>query len=347
MIRLRHALNFILCFALVMPFPAMAGAGQRTPESMLSLVDEYINEVKSDQPGPIFLLAGRDEYIAKAVVGQIDTLEAEDFNLFLFHLMERFVDSPTQRPYLFSLLKLIRESIAADLANTAQLREGPGHEIITGAYTYAAWILIGYAGVRFAAARSARGAEFIRELHKREIALNQAPRIYKIGYKVAGNPLVWSAAAGAGIGYWNYLLQSNRVHRLDPIEVLSVVQAQLACHLSYKALEIEDEFELIKNSDEKVKSDGKAFLEKVKNIGEQAGVLEKQFARLQSLDISERLFQKTLKQFPLSADWQQFRSALSEAEMSKDGQCRQMSLTHVQGELEKMAVVIGAKGVEQ
>lgn len=339
-------MNFLakifLSLILALTSVAQAAPGLRNPEQMLTLVDEYIAEVSSKQPGPVYLLTGREAYLAKAVATQIAALEPEDFNLFQFYLMDRYIKEPAQREHLYAFNRIVRDMIATDLANSASLRSGPWHEVVVGSYTYGAWILLGSViGWRFLFSRSTRAVDFARGLKQRELSMAQSPALYRLGYKAATNPLILSVGAGAGAGYLNYLLQSQRTHRVDPLQIMMVVQAQLACHLSYSGLAIQEKFESIRNAEEFPAEEGKKLLAEIASIGEQSKVLSQQFGRLEQIDVRDPLFQRTLQQFPKSESWAQFRSSLTDAETSRDGKCRQMSLVHLKLELDKTAMVIG------
>jgi hypothetical protein len=348
----RRLLSLTLCLSLGWPAQSFAVLQSRTPEAMLALVDEYVQEIQT-QPGayspPIFgrssisrsrrntpFEIARATYLAQRVVGQVITLNAEDFNMFMFYAVERYVKEPKQRPQIYLLFKQLHDAIAADLQNSKQLRDSPYHEMVSGAYSWMTWILVLYVGFRFKATQTLRGREFLAEVEKRELAIGRN-KYYRSAYNVVSNPLVWSSAVGAGLGYLNYLIQSSRVHKLDPLEILKVVQAQLACDLSYRGLEIEQEWLNIKNEPLAIAQSGPQLQEKITEITSQAATLHKQYGRLESLDVKERLFQQTLKLYPQAESWQQFRKNLSEADDSKDGQCRQMSLVHLKLELEKIA----------
>jgi hypothetical protein len=336
MILFRRLLSLTLCLSLAWPAQSFAVLQSRTPEAMLALVDEYVREMQSDQPGPMQLDIGRANYLAQYVVGQVITLNAEDFNTFMFYAVERYVNEPEQRPQIYLLFKQLHDAIAADLQNSKQLRDGPYHEMVSGAYGWMTWILVLYVGFRFKATHTLRGRQFLAEIEKRELAIGRK-KYYRTAYNVASNPLVWSSALGAGLGYWNYLIQSNRVHKLDPLEILKVVQAQLACDLSYRGLEIEQEWLNIKDDPSAIAQRGRELQQNLKQVAAESSTLHKQYKRLESLDVKERLFQQSLKLFPQAENWQQFRKSLSEAEESKDGQCRQMSLVHLKLELDKIA----------
>lgn len=337
MMPLRRLLSLILCLSLAAPMEGFAVLKSRTPETMLALVDEYVQETLSEQPGPIHLGAGRAAWLAKNVVGQVITLSPEDFNMFLFYTVERYIKDAKHRPQIYLLLKQIHDAIKADLDNTKQLKEGPYHEMVKGSYSYLTWIIVLYVGFRFKAAHTMRGREFLMEIEKREMAIGKN-KYYRSAYNVASNPVVWGGLAGAGIGYVNYLRELDKVRRSDPLEILKVVQANLACDLSYRGLEVEQEWLKIKDEPNAIGVLGPKLQEKARNLMAESAVLSKQYKRLQSLDTKERLFQQTLKELP--ENWAQFRKSLTEAEESKDGQCRQMSLIHLKLELEKIDTAI-------
>ena len=333
---IRRFLSLTLCLSLGLPTQGFAVLKNRTPEAMLDLVDEYVREMQSQQPGPIQLSVGRATYLAKNVVGQVITLNPEEFNMFLFYATERYVKEPKQRPQIYLLYKQIHDAIIADLENSKQLRDGPYHEMVSGAYGWMTWVLVLYVGFRFKAAQTLRGREFLAEIEKRELAIGRN-KYYRSAYNVVSNPLVWSSAIGVGLGYWNYLIQSNRTHKLDPLEILKVVQAQLACDASYRGLAIEQEWTNMKSDPATISLRGKPLLKKIVDLQSEAALLQKQYKRLESLDVKERMFQQTLKLYPQAGSWLEFRKNLIEAEESKDGQCRQMSLIHLNLELEKIS----------
>lgn len=311
-----------------------------TPTDMLNLVDEYIAENRSTQTGPIHLDVGKQVYLAQAVVGQVIGLTPEDFNMFLFYTIERYIKRPSERGEIFTLLKELRDAIAVDLHNTQMLRDGPGHSIVNGAYRKAAWVLVMYAGFRFAATYLTRGKAFLSIMEQQELALIQRGPYYRLAYRVATNPLVWATAAGGAIGYWDYLRDRNKTQKLDPIEILNVVQANLACDLSYRALEVEDEYEKYSSDPKLLEGVAPRLLRKIDWIGGQAELLKKQFARLQSLEIGERLFNERLQRFPPAKNWQQFRSNLVDAEKLKDGECRAISLDSLNLHFTKLAMIL-------
>lgn len=311
-----------------------------TPSEIDKIVDEYIGEAKSSQAGPMHLSVGKQVYLAQAIVGEVIGYTPEDFNMFLFYTIERYIKEPQNREVIFTLLKELRGAISADLFNSKMLREGPQHNIVQGMYRHAAWVLVMYAGFRFAATYLTRGKQFLSVMEKKELELIQRGPYYRLGYRVATNPLAWSTAAGAGIGFWEYLRDRNKTQKHDPIEVLEVVQASLACDLSYRALELQDEYEKFSKDPEMLGLRATRLLSKIEDIGNQAGLLKKQFSRLESLEIGERLFNERMQRFPPAKTWQKFRSNLVQAEQLKDGECRAVSMENLERHFKKLTATL-------
>jgi hypothetical protein len=335
--RPRLAVNWLCAFLVAfslgtfsLPATSFAAVGATPPAGMMDLVDLYVKELATASPDNMFGRIGKEEFLAKAVATQVATLEPEDFNVFLFYVMDRYIKNPGERKALFAFVQALRESVAADLANTAQIEQGPAHEMVTGAYTWGAWILIGgLIGWRVILASPLRTSTFMQKLQQQEMAIARAPRAYRLTYRITTNPLLWASAGGAGIGYFQYLLEKNRTHRLDPSRILNVVQAQLACQLSYQALDLEDRFEAARGDDERLRSAYPDLDAGITRTLEQARDLTDQFPRLDNLDVRDDLFQQDLRSLPMAKNFQDFRKDLSEADQAPDGRCRQMSLTHL------------------
>lgn len=324
-------LSFTL-FANSLAYAAVSG----NPKDALQLVDEYL-QMRSAKPAEgqtpkeaLFNALGKEDYITQAVAMQLLSLEPEDFNLFLLYFMDRYVNKPSERLVLFDFLKILRGMIENDLANTELVKEGPEHYLVEGSYSYLMWIVVGGAiGWRTIMASPLRNSAFLREVGARDAALIRSSRVYRYSTKIMRNSLIGASVGGVGIGYLDYLLQSHRTHRLDPAEILMVVQANLACQLSYDALKLNERVEAAVNDEKTVVQLAPALKLELTATIENAQVLLKEFPRLTKLDVNDRLFAKTLSFVPPAKDWQQYKKLLNESEANQDGQCRQISMEFV------------------
>lgn len=322
---------------------AFAGVGGRTPEQMSQLIDQYVSEMRKTTDGAL-AEAGRGEFLAEAVTAQVTALEPEDFNLFLLRLVDRYVNHPEERKIIGDFTQVLREGIAADLENTKDLNEGPLHSVLSGTFNYVFWILIGGAVLKQGVLPRLPGAAaFTAQLSEREALLMQKGRLYALPYKTLKHPWVLSAGAGAGLGYLNYVLETHKTHRLDPQPIFSIVQADLACHISYRALELMERYSKAKDRKDEFVKQHEELLVQARDLSAQSQVLLDQYSQLANLDVKDRLFQQNIGQLPPAQSWQEFRKNLSEADTSKDGQCRQMSLTMVKIDLDKISDEISAE----
>ncbi len=308
--------------SLQLSFPAHCAAP--TPVELVDLVEEYIVHMKSQQTGSVFLPAGRQEYLSKAVAAKIAAQEPENFNLFLFFLIDSYVKRSADRPYLFSLMQILRDHISSDLEATRLLQEGPAESIKQSVYSYWIWIAL-TVGIswKLMLSRSAPLTERVRHINE---GLAQRGRLYQLPYRMLANPLTISLAPAVFWGYFQYFLESHRTHRLDPGEILKVVQAQMACHLSYRGLEIQDQFEAISSNEAELKTMSPELRGAIDQILTEANQLQKQNPYLLNLRVNDRFFTNTLKQYPESKSWQQFRRALNTTSTDQAGTCRQVSL---------------------
>ncbi len=340
--------KLILALALFTSHLSHGSGVGRSPEQMMGLFDEYLAHVTSQQQGPVWLEYGRQKFLARAVIAQIAAMRPDDFNALMFLMMERYVNKPAERQYLFNFLSATTESLSADLEYSRALQAGPQALMLEGSYKYGIWLLIaGHVVFKVALSRNVKGlADLMRQLRQREVALTEMNKFYGLSYRVATSPTTWltvaSTAGGAGLGALEHLIQSSGTHRLNPMIATMVVQAQLACHLSYQGLAVQEEFESVKNDPAKLKEAKPALLEQITTIAGQGKVLAEQYSRLENLDVRDRLFKKVLEQYPTADNWQKFRTMLTEAETSQNGQCRQMSMLHLKNELDKTAAEIRA-----
>ncbi len=327
--------------ALILSLTSFSVNAQQPLERSAKLLDDYIGHVRrlpSDSP---WSTVGRNEFLAKAVVMQLATLRPDEFNLFLFHMMDKYVNQPEDRAAIKSLADTLGVELAADFEASKMLQNGPLQYVIRGAYSYGAWLMLaGAIGWKFIFARSQSTAEFLRQIRQRELTLNQKGRFASLGYRVATSPTTWIVGGSLGLGalggYIEYVLKSNSTYRINPATVLMVVQAQLACDLSYQALTIQEKFESLMNDSDQLEKEYGPMLTEIRRIRAEAQGLSEQWPRLENLDVQDRLFAEVLEQFPQSENWRDFRKALSEAETSRDGRCRQMSMLHLNQELEKL-----------
>ena len=324
--------RIILAGILSLQLSLPAHAAAPTSVELTELVEQYIGHMKSQQTGSVFLPTGRQEYLSKAVAAKIAAQEPENFNLFLFFLIDSYVKRTTDRPYLFSLMQILRDHISADLEATRLLQEGPTESIKQSVYSYWIWIAL-TVGIswKLMLSRSAPLTERVRHINE---GLAQRSRLYQLPYRMLANPLTISLAPAVFWGFFQYFLESHRTHRLDPGEILKVVQAQLACHLSYRGLEIQDQFESIASNEAELKSKAAKMRGTIDLILTEADQLRKQNQQLLNLRVNDRFFAKALKQYPESKSWQQFRQALNTTDTDQAGTCRQVSLDFLSRSLE-------------
>lgn len=320
----------------------------RSPEQMMGLFEEYLSHVKSRQQGPVWLEYGRQKHLARAVIAQITAMQPDQFNALLFLLMERYVAKPEERTYIFNFLSATTETISADLEYSRSLQDGPAALMLDGAWKYGAWVLIaGHIGYGVMVRKNIMGvADIAKHFRQRQVAIGNYNKYLGIGYGVATSPTTLIAIGSTGIGvaggYFEHMIGSSGTHRFNPMIATMVVQANLGCHLSYLGIAAQDDYEKVKDDNDKLKAAKKDLLTRIASVSEQAKVLNDQFSRLENLDVRDRLFQKVLEQYPKAEGWTKFRELLTNAETSSNGQCRQMSMRSLRAELEKTAVEINA-----
>ena len=343
-------IQFILALAIALGphAPAHATVTGRTPEQMIALFDEYVKHAKLQKDAahpatPDWTTIGGKEFLTKTVISQLSAVEPADFNLFIFYIMDRYVNQPTEREIIFDFISSLSAAIAPDLEITRRLQSGPTAFVLEGALVYGTGLLlVGSLAWKFIFSRAGWGLEFMRHLRQRELALNNISRVFGGGFKLGTHPMTLAFTAGAAAGYIkDYVIPGGSTRRFDPSAILMVIQAQVACHLSYRGLELQNRYEAIQDDPEQVAKEQQDLAGKIKDIQTQSQELVTQWPRLESLDVKDRLFIKTLNAFPKATDWQKFRQSLSEAETSQDGRCRQMSLIHLNRELAKTAELLG------
>lgn len=330
----------LLCavVALLLPLQSFAAVNRSDPARMLELVDQYLAELKVQPTGNKDLFnAGQQAYLANAVSAQINTLEPEDYNVFLFYLMDRYIKNPDERKDLFTFVKALHDSNASEWARYKQIDDGPAHFVVDGVFAYGTWILLGgIVGWRVVMHTPARNTALVQSMQRLELSMATKPKPYRYTYKVLSSPFTTSALAGGIVGGLEYIREKSKARRLDPLPVLNVVQSQLACLVSYQGLELADRFEAVRNDSEALVREFQGLDAAITQTHKEASLLVEQYPSLDNLDVTDRLFQQKLAQLPQAKNWQEFRKNLIEAEQSADGQCRQMSLTHLKIQLEEL-----------
>ena len=316
------------------------------PQRVLQVVDEYIATMKDaqnpdDLKAQTFKPIGQADYLGKVVSTQLLSLQPEDFNIFLFYFMDRYIHHPEERKLLFDFTQLVRGMIKNDLDNTKALREGPYSFIFQGSYKYATWIFLGVSGLvlwRKILSSPARTAALVSEMKTQESAITSLGRSLRDTAITMNKPLLWvgvslSGAAGGGL---EYVLKTHSTHRLDPAEILMVVQSQLACEVSIEGLALEQRFEdLAKDDDQLLKGSAKLKTD-ISALMSQSKDLLDQFPRLTDLYVNDRLFKQTLQVFPQANNWAEYKKMLNDSDINKDGQCRQIALNRLTDQLSEM-----------
>lgn len=338
-------LLLILRLITTLSVPAIASP-TADPQATFSVVDKFITmqseKAPEDAKAKMLAPTAKAAYLSKAISLQILSLEPEDFNLFLFYFMDRYIHKPDERKVLFKFLESLRGMMEADLNNTAMLKDGPEAMILEGTYTYGTWILLGgtaMLGWRAIVSNPMRSGTLVNQMAQREASQVRSNSLVRYGTRLAtgaGALTVASAAVGGIAGYLEYVMKTHRTHRLDPIQLLMVVQAQLACQVSYDTLQLADRLENDEKDDETLKRDGKALLEALTTLNAQAKVLLEQFPWLSKLTVNDRIFQQTLAAYPKAQNWQEYRKILNESPEDRAGQCRAMSLERVTRKLDEM-----------
>ncbi len=335
---------FVFLIGLSILASSFAGAAVAGPSSaeMMKQFEEYLMHVKSQQPGPDFLEYGRQKFLSRGVIEQTAGLEPEDFNLFMFNLMNRYVTEPSDRRYIFNFFSAVTERLQADFAYSRALQAGPQSFMLEGTYKYGGWLMIAGGVVLKIASRRPFFLRRAEWLGQRQAALSQINRYYGLGYRYATNPTTWlvggSLGAGALAGYVEHWMM-DRNHRHNPVAAAMVVQAQLVCHLSYEGLALEQKVKALADKPEEMVKEAPAIRKKIQDITAQAKELRAQWTRLEDLQdlVADKFFRELQSQYPKEESWQQLVSALKANEASRDGKCRGLSTIHLIRNLDLIA----------
>ena len=329
---LKSLLTSVLVLAFCSNSPAFAAVGNSDPAVILELMDEYLAQTTPrgvDSVANALISSAQMEYMAAAVASQVLGLEPEDFNgIFLINFMDRYVNHPEQRAALFEFIKIVRQQIAPDLANTATVNEGPAHYLIHGSYNNLFEIVaLGVLGWKAIMATPLRKAALMRALGEKEARLGRF-RVYRYGTRVALHPLTLTLAGGSLYGGFRYLLESHRTHRLDPADMLKVVQAQLACKISYEVLDLHEHVDALVDESEKLIAEAPGLRIQLSKHLKEAQTLQLQFPWLANLNVGDRLFQKITSTMPKTDLWRRYKTMLNDVE-THDGECSQISFENV------------------
>ncbi len=302
---------------------SQASALERLNVSVNDFLQEYSQAQTLEDP---VALAARSAYVS-AMALPIANLEPEDFNVFLLSLIDLYITQPQSREALFILINEVRAQIAPELAARAAVEDGPRSYIVQGATQYSAYLMVGglIAWKTILTLRNPR-AELMRQARQGEASVRQ---------NLLRRPMFWTllgtTGAGASLGYVEYMLENHKTHPLDPILILNVAQTQLACSLSYEALNIEADAN-------KEGTDRASLNTRIANLLAQTMILQEQFDRLENLYVDDYLFQRTLQHLPPAENFLQLRANLTDAGLSQDGMCRQVSLEHLDRVLNNLKV---------
>ncbi len=279
------------------------------------------------------------EYILQGVATQILSLDPEDFNMFTLFLMQRYIHSPVERPVIVDFIKTFRPSLAADLEFTRRLRQGNLGHVYDRSWVYMFGVLLTGLAFRKIFVNRLNSSEFLRQV--RINTATNAPLRYS--GRVIGNPWVYSAAGGVGLSHLHYVMfEKSRNRRLDPSPILRVVQAQIACQLSFETLELIEKVEKLIPSDEQLNAEKHPLRATYNRIAGEAEHLVKDFEELENLDIADRKFQENLGLLPNVKDFQDLRRQLTESPNPADGQCRQVPMAILLKRLSELNAVIPA-----
>lgn len=338
---IKKLISLFLSVSVFLSTTAQAAA-LRNGEEMIKLFDEYLFHVKSQQPGPIFLEYGRQKYLSRGVIAQASTLEPEDFNRFMFNLMERYVNKPEDRRYIFNFFSATTETLLPDFEYSRRLQEGPESFALEGTYKIGAWFMVAGSVALMVATRKGWNINMGQWVAEREAALTQMNKYYGLGFKYATSPtsalVVGSTAAGALGGYLEQKWYSTYTYRHNPMSALMVVQAQLVCHLSYEGLSVAQQFEAVKDNEEELAKNAPELRKKISAIKSEAAELKGQWNRLVDLKdlMADKFFRELMSQYPKEQNWQGLVKSLQAAEESRDGKCRGLSTFHLMRELDKI-----------
>lgn len=350
---IRRILALTLSFAIATP--AMAGVTQ-DPEQIMGMVNEFVQEMKAipENADPSYKQAQAD-LAAEDIAVQLRGLPAEDFNLFMYAVMSRYINKPEERESLFAFISASRTWIEADLANTALLDNGPISYMNMAQWSKYTWIAIGTGMVLSTVLLKGpmRNMRFVQAMNRAQMKMTamkqtgfkQNPFKY-IGARAglaATHPMtIWLGAGGMIGGLAEYGIELNRVHRMDPVVMLTVVQTQLACALSYRGLDIDDHINAISMDEAKLRTDFKPINQEIEALKKESEVLAKHFARLDNITSADPDLQKAMSKIPKNlpekyANLQAFRESLVTDGPSINGRCRQISLTDLDFQLDQRA----------
>lgn len=316
-----------LAIAFLIPFQAFAASAN--PEQLMVMVDEYIKEVKATPKDvdPAFADA-QAAYFAEGMAIETRALLPEEFNIFMFAVMSRYINKPDERDALFKYMKFVRGWISADLENTAKLEYGAAHFMNPANYSWYTWAIIG-AGVvigRKVFNGPMRNTRFVQAMENVQLKAATWKAPYRIGFRAATHPLAIVGYAGAGLGYLEYQLEKSKLHRLDPMVFMNVVQTQIAFHLAYQALPLEDRFNSLMEDEARLRSEFTVLNKDITTLVDQATLLIDQYGRLDNISPCEPEFIKAVKKLPLQKD-KYFRDIFVDEANAKGGQCGQVALT--------------------
>jgi hypothetical protein len=339
-----------LLMALLIANPSFAGVSRSSPSRAMVMVEDYLtlaalHEKMLKMPDvtekqKLLQLIADYEYLQQGIQAEILGLTFDDFNVFLLYLLNRYINKPQERATLFEFMKTLRETIEPDLAYSERLRLGPGDRVMNGTMIYGALLLVGIlVWHRIFAARVSRH-ELVQLVRSKQAALANKSKTLRYVGRTLGTSFTVSAAGGAIGGYLEYLLESNRMRRLDPMTMLAIVQAQVACEVSYDTLQLKDRVETLYKDKTQLNLHLQELHAETKRLSAQSHELVEQFDWLANLDVKDRMYQDYLERLPTADSWQKLRSQLSEAEQSQDGQCRQVSLTLVNKQLGEIQSIL-------
>lgn len=322
---------------------AFAGGVGTNQFAGMSLVDDYLRQMAKDPKSKDFSALAqiaRQQHLQDVVVAQIERLVPGDFNIFLFALLERYAQHPDERALLASLFTAIRQDIAPELEATQTLKEdGAVGSAWDGTVSnYAFWIAIGasvaanwllkYHGILEGPQQTAALANSI----ERDAVNVRAPRFSRMAKQgliragVRTGAIAVGAGSGAAIGYLYYLLENNKTHKLDPAIMLQVLQANLACELSYQALKLDDKFNQDLLSADGLGNNGPTYGKDILSLMTQATELKKEYPQLENLLMRDRIFQEHVNALPPARSWQELRSHLNATDKAVEGQCQAVSM---------------------
>lgn len=296
-------------------------------------VNTFISDLAQAKQSPKTLDSlGKDAYVQSSAL-PISGLDPEKFNLALLYLLARYAEKPEEREDLFELIQHVRGQIQGELAVKQAIEDGPSSFLVDGALNYGVFILIGGA-IIWKGILSARNPSkaLSHEIHETEKTMLKR-------YTGSGKTLLWttavSSAAGAGIGSIEYMLEKNKTHKIDPLLILNIMQAQIACKLSYEALDLLNKYQSTSNiSGEQAK----IAVNQIDQLIAQSKLLMDQFPQLDHLSMQDFLFQKAMEQLPPETDFQKVRENLKAQGASQNGACSEISLNNVSRTLEDMKI---------